>query len=507
MKNNPCFVLVFFLIVSCFIDESHGKRQGDALNKLFKAKFSGNSNIDTSSYEVFDQFQAEKIRGLNKTSINTVIASSETGSKEADRIVRLPGQPQVKFSQYGGYITVDKVAGRAYYYYFVEAEISKSLPLLLWLNGGPGCSSLAYGAMQELGPFRVHSDGKTLYSNQFAWNNVANVLFLESPAGVGFSYSNRTSDYNNSGDRHTAADNYMFLLRWLERFPEYKDRDFYISGESYAGHYVPQLAHNILYHNRKAGKNIINLKGIAIGNAVINDETDSIGMYDYFATHALTSPENVQNIKQHCNFSPQFKNNQSSECLAATRKSDRDTVNIDIYNIYAPLCHNSNLAAKPKRASLTEFDPCSDYYSFAYFNRADVQEAMHANVTKLNHVWDLCSVVLGDWKDSPSTILPLLQEFMSSGLRVWVYSGDTDGRVPVTSTQYSINKMNLPTKTPWYPWALDGEVGGYAQVYKGDLTFATVRGAGHEVPAYQPARALSLIKNFLSGQPLPQAAF
>ena len=92
----------------------------------------------------------------------------------------------------------------------------------------------------------------------------ANVLFLESPVGVGFSYSNTSSDYETNGDKKTAADNYLFLVNWLERFPEYKTRDFYIAGESYAGHYVPQLAHTILYHNKKANKTIINLKGILV---------------------------------------------------------------------------------------------------------------------------------------------------------------------------------------------------------------------------------------------------
>lgn len=94
---------------------------------------------------------------------------------------------------------------------------------------------------------------------------VANVLMLESPAGVGFSYSNTTSDYDSNGDMKTAEDNYVFLLNWLERFSEYKGRDFYIAGESYAGHYVPQLAHAILHHNINATPNsIINLKGIIV---------------------------------------------------------------------------------------------------------------------------------------------------------------------------------------------------------------------------------------------------
>jgi serine carboxypeptidase-like clade II len=94
---------------------------------------------------------------------------------------------------------------------------------------------------------------------------VANVLFLESPAGVGFSYSNTSKDYSLNGDTRTAEDNVVFLVNWLKRFPEYKDRDFYIAGESYAGHYVPQLAHAILAYNRQnKGKNNINLKGIMV---------------------------------------------------------------------------------------------------------------------------------------------------------------------------------------------------------------------------------------------------
>ncbi|GLJ12250.1 hypothetical protein SUGI_0187340 [Cryptomeria japonica] len=86
--------------------------------------------------------------------------------------------------------------------------------------------------MTELGPFRVQSDGKTLSKNPYAWNQVANTLFLESPAGVGFSYSNTISDYQNGNDDNTARDAYTFLLNWFERFPQYKNRNFYITGES-----------------------------------------------------------------------------------------------------------------------------------------------------------------------------------------------------------------------------------------------------------------------------------
>ncbi|MED6119288.1 Serine carboxypeptidase-like 40 [Stylosanthes scabra] len=484
-SRTSCSVFLSLLILSSFVAEIHGgNKQVKALNNLRKSKVT-----DRSEFEVQDLLNYDEV------------IDSQEGLKEKDRILRLPGQPQVKFSQYGGYVTIDKSNGRAFYYYFVEAQTSNkdSLPLLLWLNGGPGCSSLAYGAFQELGPFRVNSDGKTLYKNRYSWNYAANVLFLESPTGVGFSYSNTSSDYKTNGDKKTAADNYLFLLNWLERFPEYKNREFYISGESYAGHYVPQLAHTILYHNKRAKRTIINLKGILIGNAVINDETDNKGMYDFLATHAIISDETANDIEKFCDFTSSSSN---SECDDASNDATKDIYYIDLYNIYAPECKNDSLTAYPKKPTIVT-DPCSESYVQAYMNREDVQQALHANVTKLKYSWELCSEVIGGWNDAPTTVLPLLHEFLNNNLRVWVFSGDVDGRVPVTSTKYSIKKMNLTTQTKWHPWFAYGDVGGYTEVYKGGLTFATVREAGHQVPSYQPARALSLIMHFLNGTPLP----
>jgi hypothetical protein len=95
-------------------------------------------------------------------------------------------------------------------------------------------------------------------------NAVANMLFIEIPAGVGYSYSNTTSDYYNTGDQRTTDDAYTFLITWLEKFPEYQDRDFFITGESYAGHYIPELANLILSKNRATNVTSIKLKGVAV---------------------------------------------------------------------------------------------------------------------------------------------------------------------------------------------------------------------------------------------------
>ncbi|KAL0299861.1 UNVERIFIED_CONTAM: Serine carboxypeptidase-like 40, partial [Sesamum angustifolium] len=294
--------------------------------KLMMVKSNDRRHFNANQTHPYDSHHHHHINGADHDQV----------LKESDRIERLPGQPLVRFQQYGGYVTVNRTAGRAFYYYFVEAHHSHhSLPLLLWLNGGPGCSSLAFGAMEELGPFRVHSDGKTLYQNKYAWNHAANTLFLESPAGVGFSYSNTTTDVVTGGDKRTAIDNYTFLLHWLERFPEYKNRDFYISGESYSGHYVPQLAHTILHHNQEAGKTIINLKGIIMGNALMNDETDMKGMYEYLASHAMISDETWKQILKYCDFSDKATQ-LSDECNEATDEADISTDGIDNYNIMHP---------------------------------------------------------------------------------------------------------------------------------------------------------------------------
>ncbi|CAN0863662.1 Serine carboxypeptidase-like 40 [Linum grandiflorum] len=250
-------VVALLLLSSCFPAPAHCRQnQVDQLKDLMKVKLTNQ----------FDSSPFKPVRYEDITSrLHVTVDQQAAGMKDGDLIVRLPGQPLVSFKQYGGYVNVDPVNDRNMYYYFAEAQHPNKdeLPLVLWLNGGPGCSSLGYGAMTEQGPFRVASDGKTLNKNKYSWNRVVNLLFVESPAGVGFSYSNTSSDYT-TGDIKTAQDNFVFLYNWLQRFPEYKGQDFYIAGESYAGHYVPQLAQNIVLNRLKTPDNSINLKGIMV---------------------------------------------------------------------------------------------------------------------------------------------------------------------------------------------------------------------------------------------------
>ena len=102
------------------------------------------------------------------------------------------------------------------------------------------------GALTELGPIRLNGDG-SLSANPYGWNLHANVLFLESPAGVGFSYKTDSSNYRT--DDHASAQlNFEALHSFYRKFPYLTENNFYITGESYAGVYIPMLSMLALEH-------------------------------------------------------------------------------------------------------------------------------------------------------------------------------------------------------------------------------------------------------------------
>ncbi|XP_010278297.1 PREDICTED: serine carboxypeptidase-like 31 [Nelumbo nucifera] len=429
-----------------------------------------------------------------------------------DLVTDLPGQPaDVGFRHYAGYVTVNEKNGRALFYWFYEASVRPDeKPLVLWLNGGPGCSSVGYGATQEIGPFIVDTDGRGIKLNPYSWNKEANMLFLESPVGVGFSYSNTTTDYKILGDDFTAKDTFAFLHEWFLKFPSYRRRSFYIAGESYAGKYVPELA-ELIYDMNKDPHLYIDLKGFLLGNPETSDADDWRGLVDYAWSHAVVSDETHKIIKETCDFDSNntWSNDNCSQAVDEVLKQYRE---IDIYSLYTSVCKNISTGSddnsvqvmfKPMSKMMPRimggYDPCLDKYAENFYNRPDVQKALHVSDGHILKNWSICNndIFIG-WSDSKPSVLPIYKKLIGAGLRIWVYSGDTDGRVPVLSTRYSLISLGLPITRAWRPWYHEKEVSGWFQEYKG-LTFATFRGAGHAVPVFKPSNSLSFFASFLAG--------
>ncbi|EXB43771.1 Serine carboxypeptidase-like 45 [Morus notabilis] len=278
---------------------------------------------------------------------------------EAAKIISLPGQPQVSFQQYSGYITVDESTKRSLFYYFVEAETDPaSKPLVLWLNGG------------------------------------ANMLYLESPAGVGFSYSANQSFYTEVNDGKTAHDNLEFLRRWFLEFPEYKSRDFFITGESYAGHYVPQLAQLIV-----ESKVNFSLKGIAIGNPLLEFNTDFNSRAEFFWSHGLISDSSYESATLVCNYSTyrrqiQIIGSVSPACYGVWRQAFKEVSKfVDLYDVTLDVCLSSVSTQSLMLNHLQEtakIDVCVEDQTTKYLNRKDVQKAFHAELHGVTE-WTVCS--------------------------------------------------------------------------------------------------------------------
>ena len=153
-----------------------------------------------------------------------------------------------------------------FYWWFPSRQSRANDPLVIWLNGGPGCSSM-FGALMENGPFflkYVAEEQYDLTHNPNSWNNQANLLYVDNPRGTGYSQAN--SEYLRKHSPEVSKDFMYFMLKWLERYPEFKGRPLFITGESFAGHYIPWIASDIL----KANNPDLNLKGIAIGNGFVS---------------------------------------------------------------------------------------------------------------------------------------------------------------------------------------------------------------------------------------------
>lgn len=452
-------------------------------------------------------------------------------------ITNLPGAPpDLNFKQWSGFIPVwehgSPLEHRQIHYWFVESQSATgaSDPLVLWLTGGPGCSGML-ALLTEQGPFNMNEHG-TLSLNPWSWNRNANVIYVESPAGVGFSVTPGKSTKYATNDTQTAMDNYSFLRGFLAQpeFAHFRNNEFFIAGESYAGHYVPELAQDILRGNA-AGKHArINLKGSMSGNPCTNDDIDGQSYIPFLTNHALISQSDYANVNTKC--SGDFVHNDSPSCKTAktevfTRMSNR----INPYNIYAKCvgkgapspgyCFTDAAStAAPMvtvfREQLVEFRaghpgdvgsqtmvPCMSFEpERKYLNSKAVREALHIPASMDSTEWFVCSQVL-DYTVNEHDMIPIY-DFLNQHMRVLIYSGDVDSCVNYLGTETAALKIKAGgEKKPWHAWMVDDQVAGYAIGLGTNLTFATVKDAGHMVPSKdigKPENAYNMFMNFVNGK-------
>ncbi|KAJ4866707.1 Serine carboxypeptidase-like 15 [Raphanus sativus] len=228
-----------------------------------------------------------------------VIHHADSGS-----VVRyLPGfEGPLPFDLETGYIGLGEAEEDQMFYYFIKSERNpEEDPLLLWLTGGPGCSSFS-GLVYENGPlaFKVETyNGSipSLVSTTYSWTKVANIIYLDQPLGTGFSYS-RNQHAETPSDTEAASG--LMSLFWLAKHPEYFSNPLYVAGNSYAGIVIPAIVHEISNGNDLSCEPQINLKGYVLGNPLTDGELDGNARIPFAHGMGLISDELYDSMKRSC---------------------------------------------------------------------------------------------------------------------------------------------------------------------------------------------------------------
>jgi serine carboxypeptidase-like clade 2 len=368
-------------------------------------------------------------------------AAAGSGAGESSRVVH---------ASYRAHTTLILARRHLHYLFYTSQTGIQTDPLILWFNGGPGCSSLE-GAFQESGPLWTTSGGAGLQVNTYSYNNFSHQLFLEAPACVGFSYADASNPNGcTHNDTSTAADNLAALQVWFTGFHEFAPNDFWISGESYAGVYVPSLAYDVVNFNAAGGK--INLKGIMVGNGCIGNAVGICGSSAYgeylsvaqLHGHGFISDLSFNAMNAACG----DYENPTAACSAAISTAGNEAgSNFDIYDIYSAsygVCNYGSRKGMPpsKRSSdATPTRPLTSSWSdrlhrmgntctndddlTTYLNTATVQTALHIPTQT---TWNECGGVsyTSDIVDERTTIYPALQ---AAGLSILIYNGEADACV------------------------------------------------------------------------------
>ncbi|XP_062853569.1 lysosomal protective protein [Trichomycterus rosablanca] len=454
------------------------------------------------------------------------------GAPEADEIKSLPGlSKQPGFKQYSGYFNVAK--NKHLHYWFVESQKDPAnSPVVLWLNGGPGCSSLD-GLLTEHGPFLIQDDGVHLEYNPYSWNMIANVLYLESPAGVGFSFSDDQKYATN--DSEVAINNYLALKEFFRLFPEYSKNEFFLTGESYGGIYIPTLAEVVMEDSA------INLQGIAVGNGLASYELNDNSLVYFANYHGLIGVSLWATLQKYCCKDDQcnFYNNADPNCTTAVSQVQQIVYNsgLNIYNLYADCAGgvpgtssiengrlvirdfgnnfinhrwshswNQKLRGISLAVKSVKLDPpcVNSTPSATYLNDPYVKTALHISPKALD--WEICSAEVNlnydrIFMDVKKQYLKLLSALK---YRVLVYNGDVDMACNFLGDEWFVESLQQEVQVQRRPWLYyNGEtqqIGGFVKEFS-NLAFLTVKGSGHMVPTDKPIASYAMFTRFIKKQP------
>lgn len=399
--------------------------------------------------------------------------------------------------QYTGYLNVEQLKKHFFFWFFESRNDPANDPLVLWLNGGPGCSS-ATGLFFELGPSSINSTIQPVF-NPYSWNSNASVIFLDQPVGVGYSYTEGEEIKNTAS---AAKDFYIFLELFFQKFPQFKANDFHIAGESYAGHYIPAFASEIINNADRS----FELSSVLIGNG-ITDPLIQYGDYQpmgcgeggYKPVLDEETCEQMDKDYPKCavltKLCYKFKN--ALSCVPATTYCET--------KLFGPYSDTGLNPYDIRKTCDEEGGEC--YVEMNYVDEFLNSEFVKANVGANVDIFTGCDdTVFRNFILDGDEMKPFQQyvaELLEKDIPVLLYAGDKDyicnwlGNLD-WANQLEYSQKEYFSQEPLKPWTNGKKLAGEVKNYD-KFTFLRVYDAGHMVPYDQPENSLAMVNTWLSG--------
>jgi carboxypeptidase D len=449
------------------------------------------------------------------------------------------GIPEVPFDigeSYAGLLPISddpEETRKLFFWFFPSTQAQTPEEVVIWLNGGPGCSSLS-GFLTENGPFTWESGTLAPVQNPYSWTNLTNMLWVEQPVGVGYSQGTpNITDEVELGNQFRG-----FYKSFVDLFGLYNWKT-YITGESYAGYYVPYIADSFITAD---DDKYFNLAGISINDPIIGDETIQqqvvlLPYVNFWQNLLFLNDTFMEQITQHhkeCGYTdymdkyfkfpppegafPVLPDPYSSENYTCDQFDNFYSAILEVnpcFNIY----HITETCPHPySQLGIINSGDYSPPGAEIYFNRTDVKMALHANVST---EWLQCTNtnVFGNGDDEGSDASPgpanngVLQRVIEYTNNTIIGSGDLDMLLSTNGTLFAIQNMTwngaqglseyptTPLYAPYHPEYNGGALAGAG--YQGYWTaergmmFYTARLAGHELPGYTPGVAYRMLEILL----------
>ena len=368
--------------------------------------------------------------------------------------------------------------GRQYFYWLCPARTGdKAAPLLIWLNGGPGSSSMM-GLFLENGPYWIADDG-SLHTRNASWNNKFDVLYVDQPAGTGFSVAQEGAYARNQDDVAEAFS--AFLANFYGAYPETRTKQLWLTGESYAGKYLPAIAARFVTHG-------IPVSGVAVGNGLTCPREMTLTVpASYYAVGILDQSQRDRAYRLALDIAAHIDAGRWSNATAAR------SVLFD----YIDGANGPNTA--PNVDSFLKYGEYDEPFT-AFLTSAETKKSLNLPA---DATWRQESRAVHEnlYDDIMKPYSSLLEPVLAAGVPVLLYQGQLDARDGVAATEawlanWSWTGSRRFLESPRKAWKSSGIAGYYRSC--GGLTHLTVNAAGHLVPHDAPSRALDMIERFVA---------